>query len=144
MHLDAQAAAAQVQEVVHRSPRLYDLPRSSWRQTDLRQVIAWVRPLSLGGICKLLRRLHVVYKRGRASVHSPDLAYAEKLAIIAQARARSKADPERFPFLYEDEMTYEQRPRVSRAYAQRGRTVKVARQGAQANYRRMAGSIDIN
>ncbi len=41
----------------------------------------------------------VVSKRGRASVHSPDLAYDEKLAVIAQARQRSQADPERFPFL---------------------------------------------
>jgi len=144
VHLDAQAAALEVQEVVHHTPRLYGLERGSWRQTDLRQVIAWLRPMSLPGVCKLLRRLHIVYKRGRASVHSPDLAYDEKLAVIAQARQRSQADPERFPFLYEDEMTYELRPRVSRAYAPRGRRVKLARQAATAKKRRIAASIEVN
>jgi len=63
--------------------------------------------LSLPGIGKLLRRLRIVYKRGRASVHSPDLAYNEKLAAIAAARARSQAEPTRFPFLYEDETSCE-------------------------------------
>lgn len=144
MHADAQAAASEVQEVVHRSPRLYELPRSNWRQADLRQVIAWMRPLSLPGISRLLRRLQVVYKRGRGSRHSPDLAYNEKLATIARAKARSQADPERFPFLYEDEMTYELRPRVSRAYARRGREVKLARQAPTAEQRRIAGSIEVN
>jgi hypothetical protein len=144
VHRDAQAAAAEVQEVVHHNPRLYGLERGSWRQTDLRQVIAWLRPLSLPGVCKLLHRLHIVYKRGRASVHSPDLAYDEKLAMIAQARQRSQADPERFPFLYEDEMTYELRPRVSRAYAPRGRSAKLARQAPTAKQRRIAASIEVN
>jgi hypothetical protein len=75
VHAQAQSAAQQVQEVVHRSPRLFGLSRSNWRQSDLQQVIAWLRPLSRSGTCRLLRRLQVVYKRGRASVHSPDLAY---------------------------------------------------------------------
>jgi len=130
--------------VVHRSPRLYGLACSNWRQADLQQVIAWLHPLSLPGVCKLLRRLRVVYKRGRASVHSPDLAYREKLAAIAQARARSQADPQRFPFLYEDETSYELRPRVSRAYASRGRDVKLARQAPTAKKRRIAASIEVN
>src|SRR5207244_11452467 len=103
-----------------------------------------MHPLSLPGICRLLRRLHIVYKRGRASVHSPDLAYNQKLAAIAQARARSQAEPERFPFLYEDETTYDLRPRVSRAYARRGREVKVARQAATAKHWRIAASIAAN
>ena len=103
-----------------------------------------MHPLSLPGICRLLRRLQVVYKRGRASVHSPDLAYDQKRAVIAQAKARSQADPKRFPFLYEDETTYELRPRVSRAYAPRGRQVKLARQAATAKQRRIAASIEVN
>ncbi len=115
VHPDAQAAQQQVQEVLHRSPRLFGLLRSTWRLRDVREVIGWMAHLSLAGVCRLLRRLDVVYKRGRASVHSPDLAYNTKMATIAQARQRSQVDPERFPFLYEDELTYELRPRVSRA-----------------------------
>jgi hypothetical protein len=141
---NAEAARHEVQEVLHRSPRLFGLPRSHWRQADLRQVIPWMHPLSLPGICKLLRRFGIVYKRGRASVHSPDLAYNEKLAAVHEARIRSQADPERFPFLYEDELTYELRPRVSRAYAPRGRQVKLARQDADAEKRRIAASLEVN
>jgi len=100
--------------------------------------------LSLPGIGKLLRRSRIVYKRGRASVHSPDPAYNEKLAAIAAARARSQAEPTRFPFLYEDETSYELRPRVSRAYAPRGRQVKLARQAATAKKRRIAASLEVN
>jgi transposase len=121
--------------VVHHSPRLYGLPRSNWRQA----VEAWLRPLSSPGVCKLLRRLHVVYKRGRASVHSPELAYDQKLATIAQAKARSQADHVRFPFLY-----YELRPRVSRASARRGRDARLARQAPTAKQRRLAASIEVN
>jgi hypothetical protein len=99
VHPEALAAALEVQEVVDHSPRLYGLQRGNWRLSDLRQVVALLRPLSLPGVCRLLRRLQVVSKRGRASVHSPDLAYDEKLAVIAQARQRCQADPERFPFL---------------------------------------------
>jgi hypothetical protein len=144
VHPNAQAAAAEVQEVVHRSPRLYGLARGNWRQADLQQAIAWLGQLSLPGVCKLLRRLQVVYKRGRPSVHSPDLASNENLATIARAKARSQADPERFPFLYEDEMTYELRPRVSRAYAPRGRDAKRARQAPTAKQRRIAASLEVN
>jgi hypothetical protein len=85
--------------VVPHSPRLYGLPRSNWRQADLHQALAWLGALSSAGVCKLLRRFPVVYKRGRASVHAPALASDQKLATIAQAKARSQADPERFPFL---------------------------------------------
>jgi hypothetical protein len=144
VHNTNEAARHEVQEVVHRSPRLFGLARSNWRQVDLRQVISWMGRLSLPGICRLLRRLDIVYKRGRASVHSPDLAYNEKLAAIDVARQRSQANPERFPFLYEDELTYELRPRVSRAYAPRGRQVKQARQAAGAEKRRIAASLEVN
>ena len=130
--------------MLHRSPRLFGLPRSKWRARDVRQVIGWMNRLSLSGIGRLLQRLGIVYKRGRASVHSPDLAYNQKLAAIAAARVRSQADPQRFPFLYEDEMSFQWRPRVSRAYAPRGRQVQLARQPADARKRRLAASVEVN
>lgn len=103
----------------------------------------WLQSVSRPGTCKLLRRLGIVYKRGRASVHSPDLAYDQKLAVIQQARERCQKDLMRSPLLYEDEKTYEQRPQGSRTYARRGRTTKLARQGEGANKRRIAASIDV-
>ncbi len=41
-------------------------------------------------------------------------------------------------------MTYELRPRVSRAYAPRGRSAKLARQAPTAKQRRIAASIEVN
>ena len=39
---DAQSAAAEVQEVVHRSPMLYGRDRHTWTLADLGQTIPWM------------------------------------------------------------------------------------------------------
>ena len=70
-HTGAEEAAAELQEVIRRSPRLYGLKRSRWWLDGLRQVVNWLRGLSLAGVHKLLRRLGIRYKRGRRYVHSP-------------------------------------------------------------------------
>ncbi|MFN3763237.1 MAG: helix-turn-helix domain-containing protein, partial [Anaerolineae bacterium] len=81
-HPTAEAAAAELQEVVRRSPRLYGLKRSRWWLDGLRQSVDWLRGLSLPGVHKILCRLGVKYKRGRRYVHSPDPEYDEKLAQL--------------------------------------------------------------
>src|ERR1700716_1929285 len=86
----AESAASEVREVVHRSPTLYGLDRHSWTLDDLRHIISWMRTLTLAAISKLLRRFKIVYKRGRAHVHSPDLEYNQKMAAIAAAREAAR------------------------------------------------------
>jgi transposase len=73
VHLDQETAAAEVQAIVYRSPRLYELQRSRWSYQGLRQVCPWLHPLTDAGICQVLKRLRVRSKRGHLSVHSPDL-----------------------------------------------------------------------
>jgi transposase len=140
--LDAQGAAIEVQEVLHRSPVLYGHDRHSWTLETLRQTIAWLRQVSLPGICKLLRRLKVVYKRGRAHVHSPDLAYNQKLAAIEAALAQARQAPAgEVVFLYEDEFTAYLRPLVGQSY--RGRSERGQKAtGTTGETVRLAGCVD--
>lgn len=82
-----------MQEVLYRSPVLYGLDRHTWTLKDVGHTIGWMRPLSIPAVCKLLRRFKLAYKRGRAHVHSPDLAYNQKMAAIAAAREEARQAP---------------------------------------------------
>lgn len=129
---------------MHRSPRLYGLARTRWCLAGLRQVVSWLAPLSLAGVQQLLRRLRIHYKRGRRYLHSPDPDYDVKLALLAQALALTWAEPERFAFLYEDELTYYRRPSVGYDYRPAGSDEPHAKQGLHSNtYMRIAGSLDM-
>jgi hypothetical protein len=88
--------------------------------------------MSLPGICKLLRRLGVTYKRGRAHLHSPDLLYNKKMAYIRSLHELNRTDPERYVLLYEDEMTYYRRAIVQQGWAGRGNSgaIKVKEAGS--------------
>lgn len=138
---DAASAAQQVQEVVHRSPVLYGHDRHSWTLTALSQTISWMRLLSRPGVCKLLRRLHVVYKRGRAHVHSPDLEYDQKMAAIEAAQEEARQAPGEVILLYEDEFTAFLRPLVGSSYRRRGVRGQKAT-GATAEKVRLAACVD--
>lgn len=129
--------------MVHRSPLLSGLDRHSWTLRDLGQTIAWMRPLSVPAVCKLLVRLGVVYKRGRAHVHSPDLAYDQKLAAIAAAREEARLAPDEVVFLYEDEFTASLRPVVGSSYRARSERGQKAT-GATADKVRLAACVDAN
>lgn len=133
-----------MEEVIHRSPRLFGLARSRWWLAGLRRVVPWLAGRSLGGVHGILRRLRVAYKRGRRYVHSPDPAYDAKLAAIAQARAHATEDPGRVAFLYQDELTYYRRPTVAQGYAPLGSAAPCARQGyGSQRRRRIAACLDV-
>ncbi len=142
VHPDLDLAVAEVEEVLHHTPLLYGLERANWWLDGVRQVIAWMHDLSLAGVCKLLQRLHVCYKRGRAHVHSPDLDYDKKLAIIDRAQKLAEQAPEEVVFLYEDELTFYSRPLVGRSYSARGRKGAKA-SGHALKTRRIAACLDV-
>lgn len=98
--------------------------------------------MSVPGVCKLLRRLQVVYKRGRAHVHSPDLAYNQKLAAIAAAQDEARHAPAgEVVFLYEDEFTAFLRPLVGRSYRARSERGQKAT-GPTGEKVRLAACVD--
>ncbi|MDQ6659608.1 MAG: IS630 family transposase, partial [Chloroflexota bacterium] len=137
----ALSAAAEVQEVVHHSPVLSGHDRHTWTLKTIGQTIAWMRSLTVSAICQLLQRLQVVYKRGRAHVHSPDLEYDQKLAAIATALAEARSTPDEVVFLFEDEFTAYLRPLVGssyRAHSERGQKAT----GATGETVRLAACVD--
>lgn len=127
--------------MLHRSPILFGLDRHSWTLKALGQTLLWMQSLSVPGVCKLLKRLKVVYKRGRAHVHSPDLEYEQKLAAIAAAQQEARKAPGEVVFLYEDEFTAYLRPLVGSSY--RGRSERGQKAtGATGETVRVAGCVD--
>lgn len=139
--LDPRTAAEQGQEVVYRSPVLYGCDRHRWTLKDLGQSITWMQKVSVPAICQLLQRFQLVYKRGRAHVHSPDLAYNQKVAAVAAARQEAQKAPGEVVFLYEDEFTAYLRPLVGSSYRMSWEPGQKAT-GATAEKVRLAACVD--
>ena len=128
---------------MRRPPRLFGLERSRWRLEDLGRAVPWLRGRARGSVHRLLRRLGVRYKRGRAYLHSPDPDYDAKLAAVTAAQMLARAYPGEVVLLYEDEFTYRRRPSVSRAWAPAGEDAPRAGQGLGTNrQRRVAACLD--
>jgi hypothetical protein len=115
-----QATPAEAQEailhVVRRSPQAFGFTTARWRLAQIRATCDWLHLTTLGGLSQLLRRLGISYKRGRDYVHSPDIHYAEKRSLLELTRLRAVAAPERFVFLYADQLTYYRQPSVAQAF----------------------------
>jgi hypothetical protein len=106
-------------------------------------VLLWLAGLSLGGACRVLRRLGVRYRRGREHLRSPDPDYDRKMAVLARCREGALADPKQLALLYSDEFTFYRRPSLAQAYGQAGRRGPPAEQGHRRNTkRRLIGSLD--
>lgn len=98
---------------------------------------------SASGVCRLLQRLGVSYKRARAYVHSPDQDYAAKRSLIELARLRAQYAPEQYRLLYLDEMSYFRQPTLARDYESVGHRQPLAYQSYRSNTRqRVLGALD--
>jgi hypothetical protein len=138
-----EGARQELEQLVQRSPTLVGLPRSRWWLDGLRQRLSWLHDYSLVGVHRLLRRFNVRYKRGRTYVHSPDPDYDLKLLYVQAALSLTRHNPQRYVFLYQDELTYFRRPTVARAYAPSGHDRPRALQGTGSNTtRRIAGVLN--
>jgi DDE superfamily endonuclease len=137
--------------MVHRSPLLYGFTRTTWTLEMIQEKICWLngetgkRAIGIPGVSKILKRLNVCYKRGKASVHSPDLHYNRKMAKIQHAHLLNLLDPERFPLLYEDELTYYRRPVVGKVYGSEGKrgAKKAKQEEGYDSAGRLAACIDV-
>lgn len=131
-----------MQEVVYRSPVLFGLDRHSWTLKDIGQTLPWMRPITISAVCQVLKRLAVVYKRGRVHVHSPDLDYDQKLTRIAIALEQARQQPDEVVLLYEDEFTAYLRPLVGSSYRSRFEGGQKAT-GARSDTVRLAACVDV-
>lgn len=122
MNLDRAARAKdEVDQVIRCSPRRYGLGRSRWRLQDLQQVIPWLRGCTLAGVSRILKRLKLSLKQAVSYVRSPDLDYALKRRRMALLFNRTLHQPERYVFLFQDELTYYSQPASTPKYGAVGR-----------------------
>lgn len=119
-HQTNEEAQEALLEVVHRAPRVYGQTATRWTLATLLRTCSWLKLSSEGGMCRLLQRLGIVYKRGRLSLHSPDMDYAAKLAYLQSCYQQALQEPQRYIFLYLDETSYYRQPTLERAYEKRG------------------------
>ena len=128
--------------MLHRSPTLFGIDRSTWNLHSIRQNVKWMHTLTLSAVSQFLHRSHVCYKRGRQHVHSPDLRYDEKIAAIQKARDVALQAPQEVVFLYEDEHTANLRPLVGRSYQEKGGLAEHVT-GSASKQLRLAGVVDV-
>lgn len=79
---------------------------------------------SLSGLWRLLRRLHIHYKRSRFYLHSNDIEYTEKLKTVKVSIARFI--PKKVAVLFLDEHTLTNTPILHADYAKKGNFQKLA------------------
>ncbi len=99
--------------MVHRDPRSYGRDHTRWRLRDLPRVVPHLRGYSLSGLSRLVHRLGLSFQRGQHRLHSPDPAYAEKMARIARATALATGAPGRVTLLYGDEVSFYRQPTLA-------------------------------
>ena len=92
-----------------------------------------MRTTTPAGICQLLDRLRIRYKRGRDHVHSPDADYLAKLAQIAVLVGQSQTNHGQIVTLYQDELTYYRQPSLARAYEEQGAHQAFAERSYRSN-----------
>lgn len=130
--------------MIHQPPGAKGCQGTRWRLGEIRKAVSWLSKCSLPGVARVLKRLGIRYKRGRAHVHSPDAHYTEKLDRIAFLRILQRADPQHFVLLYEDELSYYRHPTVAQGYAPCGSDEPHAHRGHHSNTcYRTAGCLNV-
>lgn len=127
--------------VIRRAPATYGYTQSRWKLTLIAEVCDWLNVTNESSMWRLLQRLGIPYKRGREYIHSPDRHYLDKLSLIELARLRASFAPDRYVFLYLDELSFYRQPTVARAYAAKGHHQALARRSHTANTRGRAIAV---
>jgi DDE superfamily endonuclease len=129
--------------VIHQRPEHFNLQQTRWTLAAILQACHWLRMKTLAGVHRLLKRLHIHRKRGRAHVHSPDADYVGKLRHVWLWLRAVRMDPEKQVLLFSDEFTFYRQPSLSYDYEQAGRTQPLAELGHRSNLTwRIAGALN--
>lgn len=136
-------ARAQVEEVLHRSPLDFGLPRTRWRLQDVQKVVAWLTGQSAVGVYKALKRLGFSRKQALRFIHSPDPDYQAKRQALRQAFQEACQHPKEVVILFLDGLTYYRQPSPAPALHPRGKRQPRALQSARANTQtRLVAALD--
>ncbi|MBK8901008.1 MAG: hypothetical protein IPM53_07490 [Anaerolineaceae bacterium] len=101
-----EAAKAEIEHLLHDSPRQHGIARSRWRLKDLRRVVAWLQDCTLPGVHQILRRLKVSLKQATSYVESPDPRRHLKRRRMGYAYSAALYHPQQYVILFHDELTY--------------------------------------
>jgi hypothetical protein len=93
----------------------------------------WLGLSTPSGLWQLLQRLGIHYKRARDYLHSPDVHYDAKQSAIEGYLAQARAAPDRYVFLYLDEVTFYRQPTLASAYALQGTATPLAQRSYRSN-----------
>lgn len=115
-HKDEKGARRALLLVIRRDPHALGYERARWRLQDILNHCDWLQLETSAGLHRLLKRLGISYKQGRHYVHSPDPYYEDKCSLIELTLLRAQYDPERYVFLYQDELTFYHVPSLAHAY----------------------------
>lgn len=118
--------------MLHQPPRQFQIKATRWRLASLLAACDWLRLKSLGGLSRLLRRLHISLKQARAHVHSPDANYVAKLADIHHL-ARQPQPVADGVLVFADEFTIYRQPDRAPAYTRMGAAQQLAELGWSKN-----------
>ena len=117
--------------ILHQVPKEYGQTGTRWKLQTLLEACKWLCLKSLAGLCQLLKRLRVCWKRARAHVHSPDPNYVEKLSSVKVNFLN--IDLETNAFLFQDEFTFYRQPSLACAYESVGKQQPLAELGWRSN-----------
>ena len=132
-HPHPERAKEAVLHVLRRDPHQLGVARARWTLAHLLAHLPWLRLRTPAGLWRLLRRLHLGYKRARDHVHSPDPDYDAKLAVVAAVRRQAQEQPRATVVLYLDEITIYRQPTLSWAYEEQGPTQPLAQRSYGRN-----------
>jgi hypothetical protein len=97
----------------------------------------------MGGVQRILTRLHITWRRARSYVHSPDPHYTAKLADLERICAAVAASDGRLRLCYLDEVTVMLQPTLAAAYAPIGQDApRASRSWAADSVTRLIGTLD--
>jgi transposase len=126
-------AKAEVEALLHRSPRGFGIRRARWRLQDVGRVLTWLNGYSQAGIYKVLKRLGFSRKQALNFIRSPDPEYRAKWQAVLRAYMEAVSQPDKVVILFLDELTYYRQPSKAPAYHKQGKTQPLAREVAGYN-----------
>lgn len=113
-----------------------------WKLKTMKEQIPLFFNCSLSGIWRRLKQLGISWQRGRQYVHSPDEAYADKVAHIMATIAEAK--PDKDVILFADQLTYYNHASSSYDWQPTGNQPLAHTAIGSTLKRRIAGLLDLH
>lgn len=135
----------ELRNLLAQTPENAGLKQSRWQLALIGKGCRWLSVYSLSGIWRVLRFLHLHYKRGQQHLHSPDPDYEEKKEQAQVCVQKAQEQPEMTATLYLDEFSYYRWPTIASTYAPASRFQPWAYLKPQYNTReRLIIALDVS